>query len=173
MIKAEVNNFIYLFLLPLFSHPYWKKTLLKFVLNFRFFLFSTSKKSVTKFLTIGRRWLGCKWRKFYGKFLVRGVRFEWDLWWAEKYNGWWVKLLICVPFLLDLILCFFFWGFSFTAESEDNVDSFNSVTCYCGKPFAGRPMIECSGCLTWWVIEWCDGKFSDFLVFVVVFLEVS
>lgn len=28
-------------------------------------------------------------------------------------------------------------------------DSFNSVTCFCGKPFAGRPMIECSGCLTW------------------------
>lgn len=23
------------------------------------------------------------------------------------------------------------------------------VTCYCGKPFAGRPMIECSFCLTW------------------------
>jgi len=23
------------------------------------------------------------------------------------------------------------------------------VTCYCGKPFAGRPMIECSKCLTW------------------------
>lgn len=28
-------------------------------------------------------------------------------------------------------------------------DSFNSVTCFCGKPFAGRPMIECSSCLTW------------------------
>jgi hypothetical protein len=23
------------------------------------------------------------------------------------------------------------------------------VTCYCGRPFAGRPMIECSRCLTW------------------------
>ncbi|XP_071955174.1 PHD finger protein 23-like [Antedon mediterranea] len=23
------------------------------------------------------------------------------------------------------------------------------VTCYCSKPFAGRPMIECSECLTW------------------------
>ena len=23
------------------------------------------------------------------------------------------------------------------------------VTCYCGKPFAGRPMVECSKCLTW------------------------
>lgn len=33
--------------------------------------------------------------------------------------------------------------------NEDGGDSFNSVTCFCGKPFAGRPMIECSGCLTW------------------------
>lgn len=23
------------------------------------------------------------------------------------------------------------------------------ITCYCGKPYAGRPMIECSCCLTW------------------------
>ena len=23
------------------------------------------------------------------------------------------------------------------------------MTCYCGKPFAGRPMVECSKCLTW------------------------
>lgn len=23
------------------------------------------------------------------------------------------------------------------------------VTCYCGKPYAARPMIECSKCLTW------------------------
>ena len=23
------------------------------------------------------------------------------------------------------------------------------ITCYCHKPFAGRPMIECSSCLTW------------------------
>lgn len=29
-------------------------------------------------------------------------------------------------------------------------DSFNSITCFCGKPFAGRPMIECSACLTWY-----------------------
>ena len=26
---------------------------------------------------------------------------------------------------------------------------FFQVTCYCGRPFAGRPMIECSRCLTW------------------------
>lgn len=31
--------------------------------------------------------------------------------------------------------------------SED--DSYDLVTCYCMKPFAGRPMIECSKCLTW------------------------
>lgn len=23
------------------------------------------------------------------------------------------------------------------------------ITCYCGKPYAARPMIECSRCLTW------------------------
>lgn len=23
------------------------------------------------------------------------------------------------------------------------------MTCYCGKPYAARPMIECSKCLTW------------------------
>ncbi|XP_021922726.1 PHD finger protein 23A-like isoform X4 [Zootermopsis nevadensis] len=28
-------------------------------------------------------------------------------------------------------------------------DSYDLVTCYCTKPFAGRPMIECSKCLTW------------------------
>ncbi|KAK2144615.1 hypothetical protein LSH36_743g01033 [Paralvinella palmiformis] len=28
-------------------------------------------------------------------------------------------------------------------------DSYDSVTCFCQKPFAGRPMIECSKCLTW------------------------
>lgn len=28
-------------------------------------------------------------------------------------------------------------------------DSYDLITCYCAKPFAGRPMIECSKCLTW------------------------
>lgn len=28
-------------------------------------------------------------------------------------------------------------------------DSYDMVTCFCSKPFAGRPMIECSTCLTW------------------------
>ncbi len=28
-------------------------------------------------------------------------------------------------------------------------DSFDSITCFCRKPFAGRPMIECSKCLVW------------------------
>ena len=32
-------------------------------------------------------------------------------------------------------------------SSDD--ESWNSITCYCGRPFAGRPMIECSECLTW------------------------
>ncbi|XP_045481357.1 PHD finger protein 13-like [Harmonia axyridis] len=34
------------------------------------------------------------------------------------------------------------------SEDEDS-ESFNLVTCFCGKPFAGRPMIECLECLTW------------------------
>lgn len=38
--------------------------------------------------------------------------------------------------------CSSFWTLA------DN-DGYNTVTCYCGKPFAGRPMIECSHCLTW------------------------
>ncbi|XP_069808928.1 PHD finger protein 23 [Dendropsophus ebraccatus] len=28
-------------------------------------------------------------------------------------------------------------------------DSWDLVTCYCEKPFAGRPMIECNVCCTW------------------------
>lgn len=35
-------------------------------------------------------------------------------------------------------------------EGDNNEDdSYDLVTCYCRKPFAGRPMIECSRCLTW------------------------
>ncbi|CAO1438115.1 unnamed protein product, partial [Diamesa serratosioi] len=40
-------------------------------------------------------------------------------------------------------------GVGGVGEEGGGADSFNSVTCFCGKPFAGRPMIECSGCLTW------------------------
>ncbi|GCC36967.1 hypothetical protein chiPu_0015467 [Chiloscyllium punctatum] len=32
-------------------------------------------------------------------------------------------------------------------DSDD--DSWDLVTCYCMKPFAGRPMIECNECGTW------------------------
>lgn len=35
------------------------------------------------------------------------------------------------------------------SEEDDRQDDYNQVTCYCGKPFAGRPMVECSKCLTW------------------------
>ncbi|XP_068917488.1 PHD finger protein 23A-like isoform X3 [Tenebrio molitor] len=35
------------------------------------------------------------------------------------------------------------------SEDDEDSDSFNLVTCFCGKPFAGRPMIECLECLTW------------------------
>lgn len=36
---------------------------------------------------------------------------------------------------------------SFVLFSDD--DSYDVVTCYCSKPFAGRAMIECNECLTW------------------------
>lgn len=32
---------------------------------------------------------------------------------------------------------------------ESGDDSWDLITCYCGKPFAGRPMIECSQCNVW------------------------
>lgn len=34
-------------------------------------------------------------------------------------------------------------------DAVDDDEGWNTVTCFCGKPFAGRPMIECSGCYTW------------------------
>ncbi|XP_031622691.1 PHD finger protein 23B-like [Contarinia nasturtii] len=34
-------------------------------------------------------------------------------------------------------------------DSDIDADSYNLITCYCGKPYAARPMIECSQCLTW------------------------
>ena len=36
-----------------------------------------------------------------------------------------------------------------SGDETDDSDSFDLITCFCGKPFAGRPMIECSICLTW------------------------
>ncbi|XP_050179246.1 LOW QUALITY PROTEIN: PHD finger protein 23 [Myiozetetes cayanensis] len=38
-------------------------------------------------------------------------------------------------------------GEDIMVESGD--DSWDLITCYCQKPFAGRPMIECSQCGTW------------------------
>lgn len=32
---------------------------------------------------------------------------------------------------------------------ESGDDSWDLITCFCRKPFAGRPMIECSHCGTW------------------------
>ncbi|KAI5104327.1 PHD finger protein 23B, partial [Silurus meridionalis] len=34
-------------------------------------------------------------------------------------------------------------------ESGESDDSWDLITCYCGKPFAGRPMIECNQCSIW------------------------
>ncbi|XP_022901288.1 PHD finger protein 23A-like [Onthophagus taurus] len=36
-----------------------------------------------------------------------------------------------------------------SGDDTDDGDSYDLITCFCGKPFAGRPMIECSNCLTW------------------------
>ena len=38
---------------------------------------------------------------------------------------------------------------SVSTPDDRNEDGWNEVTCFCKKPFAGRPMIECTGCLTW------------------------
>jgi len=34
-------------------------------------------------------------------------------------------------------------------DAGEDDEGWDMVTCFCGKPFAGRPMIECSGCSTW------------------------
>ncbi|XP_050411353.1 PHD finger protein 23 [Patella vulgata] len=34
-------------------------------------------------------------------------------------------------------------------SSFDEDDSMDLVTCFCSKPYAGRPMIECSDCSVW------------------------
>merc|ERR1711892_215582 len=33
--------------------------------------------------------------------------------------------------------------------SDEDSDDDDQITCYCKKPYAGRPMIECSSCATW------------------------
>ncbi|XP_010868457.1 PHD finger protein 13 [Esox lucius] len=35
------------------------------------------------------------------------------------------------------------------SKTQDEDDSWDLITCFCLKPFAGRPMIECSECGTW------------------------
>ena len=30
-------------------------------------------------------------------------------------------------------------------DAVDEDEGWEMITCFCGKPFAGRPMIECSG----------------------------
>ena len=59
-------------------------------------------------------------------------------------NGWIDRLCVCVcimipwPIVLSLLT---------VCPAED--ESWNLVTCFCRRPFAGRPMIECSECSTW------------------------
>ncbi|KAB0370310.1 hypothetical protein FD755_018272, partial [Muntiacus reevesi] len=35
------------------------------------------------------------------------------------------------------------------SDASSSDDSWDLITCHCRKPFAGRPMIECSLCATW------------------------
>jgi len=41
-------------------------------------------------------------------------------------------------------MVWFFW-----ILDDDRDESWEEVTCFCGKPFAGRPMIECESCFVW------------------------
>jgi len=44
------------------------------------------------------------------------------------------------------------------AVAFDNEDL---ITCYCNRPYAGRPMVECDSCLTWIHITCTDLKRRD------------
>lgn len=37
----------------------------------------------------------------------------------------------------------------FPRRESEKGEEWYSVTCFCGKPFSGRPMIECNECTTW------------------------
>ncbi|XP_044290562.1 PHD finger protein 23-like isoform X2 [Varanus komodoensis] len=39
--------------------------------------------------------------------------------------------------------------FSAASDTKTDDDAWDLITCFCLKPFAGRPMIECSECATW------------------------
>ncbi|KAM6970138.1 PHD finger protein 13-like [Aplochiton taeniatus] len=44
------------------------------------------------------------------------------------------------------------WALEDAAEENSKLeedDSWDLITCFCFKPFAGRPMIECNQCSTW------------------------
>jgi len=45
-----------------------------------------------------------------------------------------------------------------TAAAFENEDL---ITCYCNRPYAGRPMVECDSCLTWIHITCTDLKRRD------------
>ncbi|XP_049806621.1 PHD finger protein 23A-like isoform X4 [Schistocerca nitens] len=38
---------------------------------------------------------------------------------------------------------------SSSSTSDSDKSSYGLITCFCRRPYAGRPMIECSKCLTW------------------------
>merc|ERR1712066_873906 len=59
-------------------------------------------------------------------------------------------------------------GIKNTIESNDRTDyqidpdddSYNSVTCSCGKPFHGRLMVECESCEIWYLAD-CVGLTNE------------
>ena len=60
---------------------------------------------------------------------------------APGYIGYYIFSFIVA--CVHVIIC----GVLTIVSSDD--DSWNLVTCFCRRPFAGRPMIECSKCQTW------------------------
>lgn len=55
-------------------------------------------------------------------------------------------LSIAVTNVIIKLIALFFLS---SVLTDIDADSYNLITCYCGKPYAARPMIECSKCLTW------------------------
>jgi len=49
-------------------------------------------------------------------------------------------------------------GIEYQIDPQD--DSWNSVTCFCGKPFHGRLMVECESCEIWYHAD-CVGLIKN------------
>ena len=49
-----------------------------------------------------------------------------------------------------------FMTVSFSPLLPSSRSDYEDITCFCGKPYMGKPMVECSDCLTWMHIK-CVG----------------